>query len=393
MGKRALPILGAVGVLLLMLTASAGAQERIVAVGDIHGSYPQLARILQQTKLIGQDLQWMGGSSVLVQIGDVPSRGKQSRQCLDLLMELERQAPSQGGRVLPLLGNHEVMVMAGDLRYLMPEDFRDFAAERSEEVRDRAYSDYENFLSERDRRRLSHSQGRPSRASWRTEHPLGFFEYRDAFGPDGLYGRWLRQHDAIAQVGDVLFLHAGLSPRLKFRDIRQLNERIRSELARFDSIWKSLREKRIIWRYMTLDEAQREAREELVALESRGEARDTEAISQMQELLSISGWLLFSPDGPLWYRGYAVEPEEALAGYLDKTMSRLKVQHIVAAHTITDSRRITPRFSNRVFLIDTAMMLDGAGGRASALEILNGRFIAHYSGGKQQVLLAPAGVE
>lgn len=97
---------------------------------------------------------------------------------------------------------------------------------------------------------------------------------------------------------------------------------------------------------------------------------------------------MVSPDGPLWYRGYAEEPEEKLAPKLEKTMARLKVQHIVAAHTITDSRRITSRFANRVFLIDTGMVFEERHeGRASALEIQNGQFTAHYSTGEQQVLL------
>jgi hypothetical protein len=96
---------------------------------------------------------------------------------------------------------------------------------------------------------------------------------------------------------------------------------------------------------------------------------------------------MVSSEGPLWDRGYAQEPEEKLARGLEKIMSRLKVQRIVAAHSITESRRITPRFDNRVFLIDTAMIADGQGGRASALEIQNGQFTAHYSNGEQPALL------
>ena len=53
------------------------------------------------------------------------------------------------------------------------------------------------------------------------EHPLGFFERRDAFAPQGLYGRWLRQHDAVVELAGGAFLHGGLSPDLKFRDIQE----------------------------------------------------------------------------------------------------------------------------------------------------------------------------
>jgi hypothetical protein len=159
-------------------------------------------------------------------------------------------------------------------------------------------------------------------------------------------------------------------------------------MARFDSIWQSLAERGIIWRYMNLQEATREVQEGLAAelFPPTGELK-----RQMEELLSVPSWTMVAPEGPLWYRGYAQEPEEKLARGLERMMSRLKVQHIVAAHAITESRRITPRFNNRVFLIDTAMLLDGQAGRASALEIQNGQFTAHYSNGEQQVLLRREG--
>jgi hypothetical protein len=392
LGRRVQPVrckLGLTFALLVVFAAQATAQTRVVAIGDVHGAYDQLVGILRETRLIDSRSEWSGGSTILVQIGDVPSRGPHTRQCLDLLMALEQQAAKRGGRVLPLLGNHEVMVMMGDLRYVAPSDFQSFASARSAELRDQAYGDYEGFVNERVRR-SSTREPAMSREKWMAEHPLGYFEYRDAFGPNGQYGRWLRQHDAIAQVGDVLFLHGGLSPHLKFRDLQALNERIRSELARFDAIWQSLSEKRIIWRYMNLSEAFREIQAEMAdASPDRVGGRAT--MQAMRDLLKVPDWLVFSPDGPLWYRGYSSEPEEKLAKDLERTLARLHARRIVTGHTTTVSRRITSRFNNRVLLIDTGMMADGSGGRASALEILNGRFTAYYSGGEQQVLLAPAG--
>jgi hypothetical protein len=377
--------------LLLALTAASAAQERIVAVGDVHGSFPQFVNILQRTGVIDTRHQWVGGATILVQDGDVTSRGTQTRRCLDLLMQLEAQAAAQKGKVIPLLGNHEAMVIMGDLRYVLPEDYQAFAGEQSSSVRERAFEEYKAFLAR------SGAYGRPRRApdgaarqKWMEEHPLGFFEFRDAFGPQGLYGRWLRKRDTVAQIGDVLFVHGGLSPRLSFRSIREINERIRSEMAHFDSLWQSLVKQAIIWQYMELEEAERAVREELAAITTPGAAEEqrTPAEMQMREFLNLQGWMMASSDGPLWYRGYAQEPEEKLARGLEKVMSRLKVQHIVAAHTVTTSRRITPRFDNRVFLIDTGMMYEERyQGRASALEIQNGQFTAHYSNGEQQVLL------
>jgi hypothetical protein len=378
--------------LLLALTSAGAGQERIIAVGDVHGAFPQFVNILQRTGVIDTRYQWVGGSTIFVQDGDITSRGTQTRQCLDLVMQLEAQAGQQNGKVIPLLGNHEVMIIIGDLRYVLPEDYQAFAGEQSSRVRERAYEEYRAFLARSREHGRVHAapDGAARQKKWMEEHPLGFFEFRDAFGPQGLYGRWLRKLDTVAQIGDVLFVHGGLSPRLSFRSIGEINERVRTEMAQFDSIWQSLVKQGIIWQYMELEEAKRAVQEELAATTSPRGAQEQRTIGemQMQEFLNLQGWIMVSSDGPLWYRGYAQDPEEKLARGLEKTMSRLKVQHIVAAHTITDSRRITPRVDNRVFLIDTGMVFEEKHqGRASALEIQNGQFTAHYSNGEHQVLL------
>jgi len=394
--KRISPI--AVRVALIYLVALAtvcasAAQERIVAIGDVHGSFSPFTDILQQVGLIDSNRQWIGGSAILVQIGDVTNRGTQTRQCLDLLMQLKAQAGEQNGKVIPLLGNHEVMSIIGDLRYVLPEDFQAFAGEPSEGLRERAYEEYRAFLvGSRKHGSVRSAHDEADRQKWMEEHPLGFFEFRDAFGPQGLYGQWLRRLDTVAQVGDVLFVHGGLSAGFRFRSIDEINDRVRAEMARFDSLWQSLAKQGIIWRYMKLEEARRAVQEELAATGLPGGMADSHAIEEMQEFLNLPSWIMVSPDGPLWYRGYAQEPEDKLARGLGKMMSRLKVQHLVVAHTITDSRRITVRCGGRVFLIDTGMMFEPANqGRASALEIQNGQFTAHYSNGEQQVLLRREG--
>ena len=54
------------------------------------------------------------------------------------------------------------------------------------------------------------------------EHPPGFFEHREAFGPDGKYGKWIRSNRAVVQVGDGVFVHGGLNPALEFASVREL---------------------------------------------------------------------------------------------------------------------------------------------------------------------------
>ena len=385
--------------LLVGATVSAGARPegagaastRVVAVGDVHGAFPEFVTILERTGLIDPKLQWTGGSAVLVQTGDIPDRGPGTRAALDLLMRLEAQAEKQNGRVLALLGNHEVMTMTGDLRYVSLEDYRSFSTDRSEKLREQAWEDYRKFMSNPRRPRHGESFDDAAREKWMAEHPPGFFERRDAFGPGGVYGRWLRQHDAITRVGDVLFMHGGLDPKLRFHNVEELNKRIRYELAMFDSLWESLSQKGIIWRYMTWEQAFRAARDEWDAIES-GRLQAPDASEDLQKFLNFPNGMLMSEDSPLWYRGLALEPEENLRRNLDKLLVRLKVQYIVAAHSVRPKFDITPRFDNRVFLIDTGMLKPYFGGRASALEIQDGRFTAYYADGpqQQQVLLGPA---
>ena len=308
-------------------------------------------------------------------------------------MELERQAKKHKGRVVALLGNHEVMNILGDLRYVSSQEYQAFATEQSEQVRQKAYQKYRKFLAARNRRR--HLPAVPddeaSRRKWMQGRPLGFFGHRDAYGPKGLYGRWLRKHNVVAQVGDGIFLHGGLNPKLRFRSLKALNNEIRFELASFDLVWRSLSDRRIIWRYMRLEEALREVRDELEDIRSRRRTPDKDTLQKMQKLLGVPRWLVLASDGPLWYRGLAQEPEETLQPELEAMLARLKARYLVVGHTPTPSRRVTPRFGHRVFLIDTGMLQAYYRGRAAALEIRAGRFTAHYADGEPQVLLAPGG--
>jgi hypothetical protein len=225
-----------------------------------------------------------------------------------------------------------------------------------------------------------------ARDKWLNEHPRGFFERRDAFGPQGIYGRWIRGHDAVAQIGDVVFVHGGLNPNIPFRDIRELNQRIHTDLATFDSVWQSLSSKKIIWRYSTIEEALGQAQSKWADLQTSGEV-DPELREDLQKLLSFPTWFINSPDSPLWYRGLALESEEELKPGVDAMFARLRIGHIVAGHTINPDAKIARRFGERVFLIDTGMFETGSGDRASALEIQDGRFVEHYALDTPQTLM------
>jgi len=379
---------------LLVLAGAASAGPRTVAVADVHGAFPEFVATLQTAGLIDDNRRWTGGASVLVQTGDVPDRGAGTRECLDLLMSLEREAGQQKGRVIPLLGNHEVMNMIGDLRYVSPAEYRAFVTPESERTRERAWDDYRGLIRERDRRRRRNpaAETAKERAAWNEQHPLGFFEHRDAYGPRGRYGAWLRTHDAIARVGGVLFVHGGINSQLKFGRVEDLNRRVRDELEEFDQLWEVLVRNQVIWRYMRLEEAIAAAQEEAVEREAGAFPFDARVAKALERLLGLDRWLIMSPEGPLWYRGYAQLADDQLDEIVPALLSRLKAERVVVGHSPTSDHRVRARAGDRIFLIDTGMLAERYGGQGSALEVQDGRVTAYYAAGGREVLVAPKGL-
>ena len=116
--------------------------SRVVAFGDLHGSYDKLLRLLQGASLVDSDLRWTAGSDHLVVAGDFLDRGVGDRPMMDLLLRLQHESEKAGGRVHVLLGNHEVMNLVRDTRKVNPEAYRDFAAEETPAERQAAWAGF-----------------------------------------------------------------------------------------------------------------------------------------------------------------------------------------------------------------------------------------------------------
>ncbi len=376
----------------LTLGVTAAEPSRIVAIGDVHGAFTEFTTLLQRVGLIDGKRRWAGGTTTFVQIGDLLDRGARSRECLDLVMDLERQAEKAGGKVIPLLGNHETMNVMGDVRYVTPEIYRTFATDRSEDVRAQALQNYAEVLSAH----VGHvhsllvPSGDAARKKWLDGHPLGYFEYRDAFAPDGKYGRWIRRHQAIVQIGDGLFLHGGLNPALPFESAAALDVKIHAELEGFDELWQALSRAKVVWRYMTLSEALAQVEEEQKLMQASAKPVDQVIAGDIQRFLGYRQWMVASSDGPLWYRGLTKETEPALAAGLDALLARFGARYMVVGHTVQAKATVTEWMANRVIAIDTGMLPEAFKGRASALEIKDGRFTVTYGDGTTEPLQAPA---
>jgi hypothetical protein len=235
--------------------------------------------------------------------------------------------------------------------------------------------------------RLQSSRGAAvDQAAWLTAHPLGFVEHRQAFGPDGVYGKWLRTLPAVQQVGDSLFLHGGISPEFADWSVDKLNSQVRTELQAFDRIKQALVDKKLGLPFSTLNELLQSAQQELTARKAKPPAPDDQEglqfIRVLEQFTGIAGWMITRDNGPLWFRGYDKWTDEEGAPNIDRLTRAFRVKRIVVGHTVQPKGEIRPRFGGKAILIDTGML--GSyfkGGQASALEIAGDRVRAVYTSG------------
>lgn len=320
--------------------------ERVVAVGDVHGDYDDFAAILRHANLIDGDGRWAGGAAVLVQTGDVLDRGPHSRRALELLQRLEVEAAAAGGAVHALLGNHEVMRMIGDLSDTSDAEYAAFTTPESNTVRERFYE----TVLKRESTRAQTAGRRFDEAALRRQFLAvidpGFVEMQMAFEADGQYGKWLRAHNTVVRINDVVFVHGGFTRAAAELGCEVINSRVRADLR---------------------------------------------AIGQPDGPEPGRSLSLIA-DGPHWYRGLALDNSGVTATEVDAVLAALGARTIVVGHTVSPNSRIRERFDGRVVQIDTGM-LGGSffpGGRPSALEIREGVFTAIYADQRQVVFARPA---
>jgi hypothetical protein len=374
--SRPRPILAAIAVALLFGPAMpiaappARAQRpepRIVAVADIHGAGAAFVQILRRTGLIDDRRHWIGGSAVLVQTGDLLDRGTDIKTALDLLIDLESQAAAAGGRVQVVLGNHEGMNMLGETRDTASELFALFADDKSEGRREQAFQAASRVAA----------GGPLDKNAWMTAHPPGYLEYREAFGPAGRYGKWLRGKPAVVEIEDTIFMHGGINPAFTTDSLDDINKRAKRELTEWDQAVKWLASHDMALPFSSLQEVVEAANTEYTRLAAR--ARKDGAVSEddaaaakvLLPVVNIGRSSLLSADGPFWFRGYSTWSDDEGAPQIAALLKRYKAKRFVTGHTPQATGRINARFNNTAFLIDTGM-LDGKfypNGRPSALEI------------------------
>src|SRR5688572_24797154 len=142
---------------------------KMLVVSDIEGNFGAFRKMLQNNGVINKELNWTFGNGHLVLTGDFVDRGEQVTEVLWLIYSLEDKAKEAGGYVHYVLGNHEIMIISGDTRYVNP------------------------------RYRLHTAL-------------MGLPSYEYLFDENTELGRWFRTRNIMEKVGDNLFIHAGISP-------------------------------------------------------------------------------------------------------------------------------------------------------------------------------------
>ncbi len=267
--------------------------ERIFAVSDIEGNFNALVSLLQENGIIDKNFNWAFSDGHLVVNGDLVDRGEFVTPILWLIYKLEQEAQAQNGMVHVILGNHENMDIKGRTDYAQNKYIA--AAQR-----------------------ICHNED-PSES-------LKFL-----FSKDSELGAWLRTKNSIEKIGNIIFVHAGLSPELIEYDFtfQQINDSIRKYLD-----------------YQTGD------------------------------IENEDSQFLFRSFGPLWFRGMIMDYKDYYTKITEVQVDSLLAQYdantVVIGHTIVDS--VSADYNGKIIRIDVHQPEEKHTGNAQALLIENNHF-------------------
>ena len=237
-------------------------------ITDVHGEYHTYINLLRANGIIDKNLQWNFGTGHLVVIGDVFDRGQMVTEILWHLFGLEKEAERSGGRVHLMLGNHELMVLSNELDYINEK-----------------YNKVELISG---------------------------IKYSDLFSGNSVLGIWLRSKPVMITINKILFVHAGISMEMIYRNLG---------ISRVNRLFST----RIL-------------------------ANERTAVSKNEELAFLNG-----NNGPLWYRGY-FEDSSFCESKIDSILNFYRTDHIVVGHT--PAKRARSFFNNKILGIDTGIMYE-----------------------------------
>ena len=249
--------------------------KKQLILSDIEGNFSAFRKLLQSNGVVNSDLNWTFGDGHLVLVGDFFDRGDQVTEVLWLIYALEEKAKAAGGWVHFILGNHEIMNLSGDLRYLNTK-----------------YAGNAQLMQE---------------------------NYMALYNDNTELGRWLRTKNIVEKIGDVLFMHGGMSAAINMMalSVKDLDRLARPYYA------------------------------------------DT-TYNYTDPRLNF----IMADEGPFWYRGYYMGKARATDQQIDSTLEQYDVKHIVTGHSVV-ADTVSVWYNGKLFNTDT----HHAGGKSEALLI------------------------
>jgi hypothetical protein len=340
------------------LVASAGAGEappaarkRLVAIPDLHGDLKHAKRSFQLGGVSDDGETWSTNANAhLVQTGDVIDRGDDSVAILKLLAAMRSEARRNDLNVTLLLGNHELLTLQGDYRYVSRDEITKLGKESLE--------DPAKHLGGQEM-----GTGYGLRAYWRA----GQMAWRVLFSPGQPLGAELRRNRPLSVVAGeglclTLFSHAGV------------------RLEHLKKHGHSL---------TTLNEDAARAIDAVSEYETVSVAKGVKT-PPPRSLASLD---IFDTDSSVWNRFWSDDYEgndtaqDAACEELDRILEMVHAHRMVIGHTV-QPRGMTTRCSGKLHLIDVGIS-DKYVGRGAAWTCEEGTVRAHYDG-KTVVLQRPS---
>lgn len=269
--------------------------KKLLAISDFEGNFDAFYSLLIANNVMDTAYHWTFGEGHLVIAGDMMDRGVNVTQCLWLIYKLEQAAEKVGGQVHFILGNHEVMNLQGVINYVEPK-YLALAIELSGDKNPR--NAYLSLMSQNQE-----------------------------------LVKWMQSKNVIEKIGDMLFVHGGISAELMQSELtlKNINEIVREMLSKNYAL----------------------------------------APPKDKDIELINGRM-----GPLWYRGMAVDHgkryNKATPEEVQKVLSRFDVKHVVIGHT--PMRQMQTDFDGGVVKINLLQPRAKFTGRAKAFLVEDGVF-------------------
>jgi len=291
--------------------------RRIVAVGDLHGDLGNAHDVLKMAGVVDADGNWSGKVDFFVQTGDIVDRGDDTIKLYDLMDKLREQAKEKGGTVLTHLGNHEWMNVIGDWRYVHQSEIATFGTS--------------------EQRMKMITTGRIGKTWAQNYTTTSRLPLHSSLGPPNT------DYDPTAESplshAAVSFVHGGLAP--DYTDLTPFPSRINKLSSSL--LYKAQHQKPL------------------------PAPHPPNKYPGLPHTATPAEQHLYETNGPLWYRGWALDSEQKVCSAVDGVLQRTGTRRMIMGHT-PDFEKIVSRCGGKIIIIDTGIS-HAYGGVLSALSI------------------------